>query len=116
RRIGAFQRLPQTGTRLIISHDESTVLSQIDRHVGWAYLQFGMIILIALLAAWIGGERLIVDPIRSLVHAVTRLGHGDLDMRIRKQGWVPELAQLASAFDEVTQQLAQRERELRATN
>jgi len=116
RRIGAFQRLPQTDTRLLISVDENKVLGQIDRDVGWAYLQFAIVILIALLAAWIGGERLIVAPIRMLAQAVTQLGRGDLNARMPRAGWVPELAQLANAFDEMTQQLAVRERELRAAN
>ena len=67
-------------------------------------------------AAWIGGERLIVDPIRSLARTATRLGRGDLTARPERQRWAKEFAPLAAALREMAQKLAERESELRSAN
>ncbi len=116
RRIVAYVRVPFTESRLVVGLDERAMLSSIDQEIGQAYLELGLFALLALVAAWFGGERLIVDPIRALARTVTRVGRGELDARISRDGWVAEFAPLAEAFDEMTKRLAQRDRELRAAN
>ncbi len=116
RRVFGFVRVPNTQSRLVIGLDENAVLSGIDAEIGRAYLQLGLFALLALFAAWFGGERLIVDPIRALARTATRVGRGEMDARLPREGWVAEFKPLAEAFDDMTQRLAVRERELRAAN
>jgi hypothetical protein len=60
RRIYAFTSLPGTLGRVVVGFDEHEVLSRIDREIGIAYVHLLLLGLLALLAAWFGGERLIV--------------------------------------------------------
>ena len=116
RRIFAFTRLPGTEARIIVGLDARTILSRIDREIGIAYLQLALFGLLILLAAWFGGERLIVDPIRTLSRTAIRIGRGDLEARPARDKWAPEFAPLASALAEMATKLAERENELRLAN
>jgi diguanylate cyclase (GGDEF)-like protein len=115
-RIFGFVRVPETQSRLAVGLDERSILSGIDAEIGRAYLQLGLFAVLALFAAWIGGERLIVDPIRALARTATRVGRGEMDTRLPREGWVAEFKPLVEAFDDMTQRLAVRDRELRAAN
>src|SRR6185437_11133822 len=88
----------------------------IDREISIAYAQLGVFGLLVLLAAWFGGERLILRPIRSLVRTATRFGRGDLRARAADEPWMAEFAPLAAAFDDMARKLAAREEELRIAN
>ena len=68
--------------------------------------------MLVLLAAWFGGERLILRPIRSLVRTATRFGRGDLRARAADEPWMAEFEPLAAAFDDMARKLAAREEEL----
>jgi len=92
------------------------VHSGIDREISIAYVQLGVFGLLVLLAAWFGGERLILRPIRSLVRTATRFGRGDLQARAAHEPWMAEFAPLAAAFDDMARKLAAREEELRIAN
>jgi diguanylate cyclase (GGDEF)-like protein len=116
RRILGFVRVPWTNARLVAGVDESVVHSGIDREITIAYIQLGVFGLLVLLAAWFGGERLILRPIRSLVRTVTRFGRGDLRARAADEPWMAEFAPLAAAFDDMARKLAAREEELRIAN
>jgi diguanylate cyclase (GGDEF)-like protein len=116
RRIFGFVRVPESDSRLVVGLDELDVLQRVDREVLLAYLQLGFFGLFVLLIAWFGGERLIVDPIRSLVRTATRLGRGDLEARPDRKTWAKEFLPLAAALTDMAQKLADREKELRAAN
>jgi diguanylate cyclase (GGDEF)-like protein len=116
RRIFGFVRAPSSGARLLIGLDESEVLRPIDQQLLLAYLQLGFSGLFVLLVAWYGGERLIVDPIRSLARTAARLGRGDLDARPDAKAWAKEFEPLAAALNDMAQKLAERDRQLRAAN
>jgi hypothetical protein len=60
RRIYAFTRLPGTDGRVVVGFDEHEELSRIDREIGIGYVQLLLLGLLSLLAAWFGGEMLIV--------------------------------------------------------
>jgi signal transduction histidine kinase/ActR/RegA family two-component response regulator len=67
--------------------------------------------LLALAAAWFGGERFILRQVRVLYEAAHRLASGDLSSRTgltRERG---ELGQLARAFDEMAATLEKRAKE-----
>ncbi len=116
RRILGFVRVPWTGARLAVGVDESVVHSGIDREISVAYVQLSVFGVLVLLAAWFGGERLILRPIQSLVRTATRFGHGDLRARAANEPWMAEFEPLAAAFDDMARKLAAREQELQIAN
>ncbi len=64
--------------------------------------------LLALAAAWFGGERFVSRRLRSLVQAVERLGSGDLTARTGLGDEPGEIGQLARTFDKMFEALGQR--------
>ena len=90
--------------------------SGIDREISIAYVQLALFGMLVLLAAWFGGERLILRPIRSLVRTATRFGRGELQVRATEQPWIAEFEPLAVAFDDMARKLAAREEELQIAN
>jgi diguanylate cyclase (GGDEF)-like protein len=116
RRIFAFTPLPGTDAHIVVGFDEHEVVSRIDREIGIAYLQLLLFGVFALLVAWFGGEKLIVEPIRALARTASRIGRGELDVRSRAENWAAEFAPLATALNDMAMRLSARERELRSTN
>jgi diguanylate cyclase (GGDEF)-like protein len=115
-RIFAYVRVPSTRARLAVGLDESVVHSGIDREISIAYLQLAAVGMLVFVAAWFGGERLIVRPIRLLVRTAARFGRGDLGARASEEPWLAEFEPLAAAFDDMARKLAAREEELRIAN
>ncbi len=116
RRIFAFVPLAGTDARLLVGLNEAEVLRRVDREIGIAYLQLGLFGILTLLAAWFGGEQLIVEPIRALARTAGRIGRGDLDARPNVDKLAAEFAPLASALTDMAVKLGERDRELRTVN
>jgi len=116
RRIFAYVRVPWTRARLAVGLDEAVVHSEIDHEISIAYLQLALFGVLVLLAAWFGGEHLILRPIRSLVQIAARFGSGELDARAPQRPLMAEFEPLAVAFDDMAAKLAAREEELRIAN
>lgn len=116
RRIFGFARVPSSDARLVVGLNEAEVLQRTDREILLAYLQLSFFGLLVLLIAWFGGERLIVDPIRTLARTAERIGRGDLQARASRKAWAKEFAPLTAALNDMAQKLADREQELRAAN
>lgn len=79
--------------------------------VPWISLSTG---LLALTAAWLGGEFFILRQVRALAEAAQRLGTGDLSTRTGLQDSPGEFGQLAETFDSMAAALQQRAREREA--
>jgi signal transduction histidine kinase/ActR/RegA family two-component response regulator len=79
--------------------------------VPWVSLTVG---LLALMAAWFGGEHFILRQVQALSDAAKRLGKGDMSSRTGLHESSGELGQLAEVFDSMAESLQQRvkEREL----
>jgi PAS domain-containing protein len=77
--------------------------------VPWVSLTVG---LLALVAAWFGGERFILRQVRALSNAAKRLGKGDMGSRTGLHESPGELGQLAEVFDGMAESLQQRVKEL----
>ena len=79
------------------------------KHTGteppWASFVVGML---ALGAAWAGGERFILRQVRTLLGAAERLAAGDLSSRTGLGGEKGELGELARTFDAMAQTLEHR--------
>jgi signal transduction histidine kinase/HAMP domain-containing protein/ActR/RegA family two-component response regulator len=67
--------------------------------------------LLALVAAWFGGERFILRQIRALARATQRLASGDMSSRTGLAREGGELGQLAQTFDEMAASLEKRSKE-----
>jgi diguanylate cyclase (GGDEF)-like protein len=116
RRIFSYVRVPWTQARLAVGLDERVVHSRVDRELRIAYLQLALVAMLVLLTAWFGGERLILRPIRALVHTAARFGRGDLHVDAREKPWIAEFEPLAAALDDMARKLAAREEELQIAN
>lgn len=115
-RLLAVSRIPGTNARLVTTLDEKVVSAAIDQEIRTAYLQLGLVCLIALLGALIAAERLIVKPLSMLTSAAQRFAHGDWAARANRAKLPSEFQPLARAFNGMAAQLGQRERDLLATN
>lgn len=74
-------------------------------------IALGLVVILALMAAWLFGSLLIMRGITALVGATKKLATGDLSVRT---GWGQgegEIHQLARAFDQMIEALQQREAE-----
>ena len=79
--------------------------------VPWASFLVG---LLALGAAWFGGEHFILRQVRALTAAAQRLAKGDLTARTGIKDRESELGQLATVFDQMAEALQQRIKEREA--
>src|SRR5712675_1310767 len=116
KRAVSFARIAGTGSRLIVSIDETKVSAAIDREIRTAYLQLGFVCLFVLLGALIAAEKLIIRPIEMMAAMAKRFGQGDWSVRAARGRLPSEFIPLARAFNAMAAQLAERERELVATN
>jgi len=66
---------------------------------------------IAIAAAWLGGGRFVVQPIRQLVATTRRFADGDLEARGELRAAVEEVAELGVAFNRMADLVAFREQE-----
>lgn len=78
----------------------------------WSGFLVGML---ALAAAWYGGERFIMRQLRALLQAAEKLAQGDLTSRTRVKDGRSELGQLARTFDTMAESLQERARENEAS-
>jgi diguanylate cyclase (GGDEF)-like protein len=116
RRIYGYVSLPWSNARLAVGLSESEILRTVDQQILIAYVQLAFFGFLALLVAWLAGERLIVSPIRALAMRAERFGRGEFDAPMQPISWIAEFQSLAAAFDDMARKLAARERELRAAN
>jgi diguanylate cyclase (GGDEF)-like protein len=112
----SFVQISGTENRLVVSIDHDKMLAPISYAIRKAYFQLGAVILLALLGAWFVGEQFIIRPIRLMTNMANRFGQGDLSARVTSQKLPAEFNPLAAAFNVMATQLAERERELLATN
>ena len=83
-------------------------LSRYGAHLAWSLFAIG---LLALGAAWYGGERFILRQVRILSKAVQQLGAGDLSSRTGLSVERGELGELARLFDAMAASLEERVKE-----
>src|ERR1700722_887756 len=112
----SYALIAGTQARLIISIDEGKVSAAINRDIRTAYLQLGFVCLFVLIGALIAAEKLIIGPIEMIAGMAMRFGQGDWSARAARKALPAEFIPLARAFNAMAAQLAQRERELVATN
>jgi diguanylate cyclase (GGDEF)-like protein len=116
KRVVSSTRIPGSGSRLVVSIDEARVAASTNREIRTAYLQLGFVCLFVLLGALIAAEKLIIRPIEMMAAMAKRFGQGDWSARAARGRLPSEFIPLARAFNAMAARLAERERELVATN
>ena len=102
-----------TGAVILVSIPEWVAFEDVNRVTRDHLLALSAVILLALLAAWLGGERLVVGMIRKVVLAAERIARGDLRARAGLHGTGGELGRLGQAFDTMADELEARDQEHR---
>jgi PAS domain S-box-containing protein len=116
RRLYAFTGLhadnDEEGVYVSIGIPESFVFASANRALARNLALLTLVALLALLAAWIGVERFVLQPIDALLEATRRFTAGDLSIRSDVRSGPNELLQLATAFDQMAEALQSRTLEL----
>lgn len=98
----------ETDVYVSVGMSEAAVFGRLNslyaRNIGGVVI----VMVLALLAAWFGGDVFILRRVKQLVDATRRLAAGDLSVRIRALENKDELGKLAGAFDEMAESLEQR--------
>lgn len=76
----------------------------------------GVVTILALIAAWIGGDVFLLHKVKSLVKTAQQLRNGELSARTELSGELGELGQLARAFDEMAETIEKREQAIAILN
>ncbi len=101
----------ETDLYVSLGVSEEAVLSRLS----WLYFRniagVGVVTVLALLAAWFGGEVFILRRVKQLVNATRQLASGDLGVRIGPLKEKDELSMLAGSFDDMAESLEQRTRQ-----
>ncbi len=87
----------------------STVLAQQDRLLVRNLIGLGTVTILALVAAWIGGDIFLIRQINLLVQTAQKLGRGELNTRTGLSNKSGEIGQLARAIDGMAEALETRE-------
>lgn len=113
-RLYAFTPLhitPENNMFVAIGVSKEAAFSEANRILLRHLIGLWVVFLLALAAAWLGGEVFILRRVRALLGATKRLQAGDLGARTGLPYGQGELSQLAQAFDQMTATLEQREQE-----
>ncbi|MEW5849584.1 MAG: EAL domain-containing protein [Myxococcota bacterium] len=104
---------PAVGVFLSVGMPRQAVYAHVDEVFRRSLLGLALVALLALLAAWVGGNVFILRQVNALVAATRRLAAGDLGARTGMGAGRGELHLLAHAFDEMAATLQTRETEAR---
>jgi serine phosphatase RsbU (regulator of sigma subunit) len=112
RRLWATTSVADFGLHVAIGVPRAAAFADIDRRLQRNLAVLGVATTLALLAAWLGGG-FILRQVDALLAATRRLSAGDLGARAPVIGDRSELEFLARTFNDMSQALATRDRELR---
>lgn len=113
RRIYAMTRVPGEGGIVVRVGILKDRFYEVLNHETYHHLTaLGIVALLALLAAWFGGDVFLIKPVEALIRVTRRLAEGDLSARTSLRYDKGELGQLAKAFDEMAESLEWRQAQL----
>jgi PAS domain S-box-containing protein len=104
---------PAGSAYIIIGFPTSRVYSEADGLLQRNLIGLAVVALLALAAAWILGDALLLRQVREMLAAAHRWAAGDLAARAHLQNGSTEIVQLGHAFDEMAEAIQQREGRLR---
>jgi len=97
---------------VILGIPKEVALVEVNRILARNLTWLGLVAMLALAAAWAGGDLFILRSVNALVNITRRLSAGDLSARIGPPYGSGELGELARAFDEMAETLERRRVEL----
>jgi signal transduction histidine kinase len=98
---------------VIIGASRDFTFGETNRTLRRNLVGLGLVTVLALVAAWLLGDVLILRPVNALLRTATQLSEGDLGARADVPSGRGELVQLAQALDRMAEALEQREIERR---
>ena len=106
-RLFAFVRLspPWQEMWVTIGLPREWVVTPVNRSLWNNLIWLGLVALLAMAAAWYGGDRFIVRPVKKLQGVTGRLAAGDLTVRSGPDYTAGELGLLAQSFDQMADSL-----------
>ncbi len=99
---------PESRGFMIIGINRKLITAEADRAFAAAFVAMILASLLALIAAWFGGDFFVIRQVRALVDASQRLRRGDLEARSGLVYGHGELDDLARSFDEMALALQKR--------
>jgi PAS domain S-box-containing protein len=93
---------------IVVTVPTSAAMAEADRSMQQNLLALAVVALLAIAAAWFGGDAFLLRRVRSLVATAERLAEGDLGARAKQVGDSGELGRLADAFDRMAESLQRR--------
>ena len=98
---------PPDGVFVVVGLDKALALRSIDRASQQQLMLIGSGLLLALLAAWLGGRYFIHRPVEIIMQATTRWQQGDYAARTGLHDRQSEISQLGMAFDGMAETVQQ---------
>jgi signal transduction histidine kinase len=85
--------------RVLVGYTDQRIFGGVNRTLRASLIGLSLIMLVALAAAWLGAETMIVQRIERLVRTANRMRDGDLQTRTGMVDDTSEFGQLAAALD-----------------
>jgi len=101
------------GLHIAVTIPQAIVYAQARRELTINLITLGLVAMLALSAAWFGGDILVRRPVHALVGLTQKIREGDLSARSGLTSGVAEIDRLARAFDEAAEALQSRETQRR---
>ncbi len=111
--ITTIHAAPETNIYVSIGMSKAAAFAAIDRVFRRNVAGVALVGILALLAAWIGGDVFVLRRLKGLVGATKRLASGHLGVRIGPFGNRDEISVLASSFNEMAEALDERTTQVR---
>lgn len=115
-RLYGFARFAETmvgPVYLWVGVPRESIIGHIDRKFAWTLLVGTALLVLILMTAWIGTDRLILRPVSMLAHTARRLGEGDHNARTGLADRNDEIGALARAVDQMAVSLMSKNEILR---
>lgn len=94
----------------------STVLKKANKLLNRNLIWLGIVTVLALIAAWVGGDIFLIRQMHLLVQTAQKLGRGEFKARTGISAQTGELGQLADAIDQMAAALQTREEAIATLN
>lgn len=114
--LAALANIPGTTFRVVAGVSRSAIIEGLNRELVRSLVEFVVVIILFTAVVWLASERLLLRPMSKLVRLAQRFGAGDLNARTDTEGWPPEFAAPARAFNAMADRISRREAELKDAN
>jgi signal transduction histidine kinase len=106
-----LRTMPGADLYVSIGVPKEVAFAEADRILARNLVSLGLVAVLALAAAWVGGDLFILHQVNALLGVTKRLAAGDLGARTGLRYGAGELSQLARTFDQMAETVEQRETE-----